>query len=90
MGCSDGTEGDKHDNIDGDCIVEESPANLLDKADGLWRKCRGVVKIVSVLDFGAIDRLCPGVGSILSAFGVGMLELVQCLVGMETSKFQLA
>ena len=45
LGCSDGTEGDEHGDVDGDLIVEESPNNLLEKADGLWRKREGVVNI---------------------------------------------
>ena len=80
MGCSDGTEGNKHGNVDGNRIVEEIPDNLRYKADSLWRKRGGVVEIVCVLDFGAIDGLRPGMGGILLDFGVGMLELVQCFV----------
>ena len=66
--------------VDGDRIVEEGPENLLNKADGLWNNRGGVVDIVRLLDFGAIGRLRPGMGEILSAFGVGMMELVQCFV----------
>ena len=79
LGCSNGTKGDKHGDVDGNHIVEESSENMLDKVDGLWRKRRGVVEIFHVLDFGAIDGMRPGVGGILLAFGVWMLELVQCL-----------
>ena len=82
MGCSDGTDGGEHGDVDGDHIVEEIPNNILEKSDGLWRKRGGVVKIFRVLDFGAIDRLRPGVGGILLAFGVGILELVQCFVNV--------
>ena len=82
LGCSNGTEGDKHGDVNIDHIVEESPDNMLDKANGLCRKRRGVVDIFRVLDFGAIDGLRPGVGGIASAFGVGMLELVQCFVNV--------
>ena len=80
LGCSNGTEGDKNGDVDGDHIVEESTSNLLYKADDLWRKRGGVVYIVRVMDFGAIDGLRPGVGVILSEFGIGMLELVQFFV----------
>ena len=80
LGCSSGTKGDEHGDVDGNHIVEESPNNLLEKVDGLWRKRGGVVEIFNVLDFGAIDGLCPGVGGILSALWVGMLELMQCFV----------
>ena len=52
----------------------------MNKADSLWRKRGGVVEIFHVLDFGAIGGLRPDVGGILSVFGVGMLELVQCFV----------
>ena len=76
LGCSDGTDGGEHGDVDGDHIVEEIPNNILEKSDGLWRKRGGVVKIFRVLDFGAIDRLRPGVGGILSVFGVEILELV--------------
>ena len=77
FGCSYGNGGDEHGDVDANRIVEESPNYLLNKADGLWRKRGGVVKIFRVLDSGAIDGLRPGVGGILSEFGVGMLELVQ-------------
>ena len=59
------------------CIVEESPDDLLEKADGIWWKSGRVVNIVRILEFGAIDRLRPGIGGILLAFGLGMLKLVQ-------------
>ena len=82
LGCSDGTKGNEHGDVDSDRIVEEISVDLLYKVDGLWRKRRGVIDIFYVLDFGAIDRLRPGVGVILSAFGVGMLELVQCFISV--------
>ena len=59
LGCSNGTKGNEHGDVDGDHIVEESPGNLLNKVDSLWRKHRGVVDIVRVLDFWAIGRLRP-------------------------------
>ena len=77
LGCSDRTKGDEHGDVDSYFILEESPADLLYKVDGLWQKHRGVVEIFCVLEFGAIDELRSVVGGILSAFGVGMLELVQ-------------
>ena len=46
LGCSNGTESDEHGDVNGDCIVEESTENLLNKADGLWRK-RGESSIFS-------------------------------------------
>ena len=55
LGCSNGTEGDEHGDVNGNHIIEESPDNLLNKADGIWRKRRGVVDIFRVLEFGAID-----------------------------------
>ena len=82
MGFSNGTKSDEHGDVDGNFIVEESPENLLNKADGLWRKRGRVVKILRVLEFGAIGGLRPGVGGILSEFGVGILELVQCFVNV--------
>ena len=80
LGCSCGTMGGKHGDVYNNHTVEEIPGNLLDKADSLWQKRGKVFEIVRVLDFGAIDRLRPGIGGILSEFGVGMLELVQCFV----------
>ena len=62
------------------CIVEESPDDLLEKADGIWWKSGRVVNIVRILEFGAIDRLRPGIGGILLAFGLGMLKLVQWFI----------
>ena len=82
LDCSDRDKGDEHGDVDGNCIVEESPDNLMYMADGLWRKRGGVVEIVCVLDLGAIDGLRRGVGGILSAFGVGILEIVQCFVNV--------
>ena len=75
MGCSDETQGNKYGDIDGDCIVEDSTDNLLNKVDGLWRKRGGVIKIIRVLDFGGIGGMRPGVGGILLMFGVGILEI---------------
>ena len=69
LGCSDGTKGDKHGDVNGHLIIEESPEDLLNKAGGIWRKRGGFFEISRVLDFGAIGGLRPGVGSILSAFG---------------------
>ena len=80
LGCIDGTKGNDNGDVNGDCVAEDSTNNMLNKADVLWRKRRGVVNIFRVLDFGAIGGLRPGVGEILSAFGVGMLKLVQCFV----------
>ena len=82
LGCSDGTKGDEHGDVNGDRMVEESTENLLEKADGLWWKHGGVVKIFRVLDFGAIDGLRPGVRGILSAFGVGMFKILHCFVNV--------
>ena len=74
---SDGTKGNEHGDVDSNCIVEEIPEDLLNKADGVWKNRGGVVEIVRILDFGTIGGMRPGVEGILSAFGVGMLELVQ-------------
>ena len=74
------TEGDEHGDVNGNRISEESTNDMLNKEDCLWRKHRGVVEILRVLEFCAIGGLRPGVGEILSAFGLGMLELVQCFV----------
>ena len=82
MGCTDGTEGDKNGGVGGDCIVEESTNNILNRVDSLWQKSGGVVEIFCELDFGAIGGLRLGVGGILSTFGVGMLELLQCFVNI--------
>ena len=70
LGCSSGTKGDEQGDVDGNHIVEESPYNLLEKVDGLWRKRGGVVDIFRVLDFGTIGRLYLGRGFILLAIGV--------------------
>ena len=77
LGYINRTESDDYSDIDCDCMVEKSPNDLLDKADNLWQKRGGFVKIFV---FGVIDGLRPSVGGILSAFGVGMLELVQCFI----------
>ena len=69
LGCSNGIEGSEHGDVDGNCIVEESPNDLLDKMDSLWRKRVGIVKSFRVLGFGTIDGLRPGVGGILLEFG---------------------
>ena len=82
LGCSCGTMGGKHGDVYNNHTVEEIPGNLLYKADSIWRKRGGVVKIVCVLDFGAKNGLHPGVGGILSAFGEGMLEIVQYFVDL--------
>ena len=83
MRCSNGTKVNRNGDVDVDHIIEESPDDLLEKADGLWKKRGGLVKIVRVLDFGAIDRLRPGVGGSLSVFGVRILELAQCFVDVS-------
>ena len=38
LGSNDGTQGDENGDVDGDHIVHEIPDELLNKADGLWRK----------------------------------------------------
>ena len=86
LGCSDGNKCDNHGDVDGNRIVKESTNDLLNKADGLWRKSGGVVDIFRVLDFGTIGGMRPGMGGILLAFGVEMLELVQCFVDVAWNR----
>ena len=76
LGFSNRTKGDNHGDVGSDSKVDESTKNLLNKKDSIWRKRGGVVDIFRVLDFGTIGRLRPGVGGILSVFGVEILELV--------------
>ena len=73
LGCSDGTNSYNNGDVDGDRIVEESTNDLLNKVYGIWRKRGGVVDIVHKMDFGAIGGLCPGMGGMLSEFGMGIL-----------------
>ena len=85
MGCSNRTEGDKNGDVNGDHIVEESLNDMLNKADGIWRKRGGFVESVCVFDFGAIDGLRPGMGGILLESGVVMMEpfAVLCRFSLE-------
>ena len=72
----EGAKGDEHGGINGDGVIEECANYLLHEVNGIWGQQGGVVGVVGVLDFGTIGGGFPGMGGILRARRLRVLELV--------------
>ena len=72
----EGAKGNKNDGINGDGIIEECANYLLHEVNGLQGKQGGVVGVVDVLNFGAVGGGFPGMGGILRAMRLRVLELL--------------
>ena len=69
-------KGDEHGGINGNGVIEECANYLLHEMNGLWGQQGGVVGVVGVLDFGAVGKGFRGMGGILWARRLKVLELV--------------
>ena len=72
----EGAKGDKHGGINGNGIIEERANYLLHKVNVLWGQQGREVVVVRVLDFGAVGGGFPGMGGILRARRLMVLEFV--------------
>ena len=73
---SDRAKSDQHSAVDSHGVVEKSAGDLLDKPHLFLQERRAVIRVVSILDFGAIGGLVPGVWCILAPLVPFVLEFV--------------
>ncbi len=73
---SDRAKSDQHSAVDSHGVVEKSAGDLLDKPHLFLQERSAVIRVVSILDFGAIGGLVPGVWCILATLVPFVLKFV--------------